>query len=139
MRRSIATQTPPEEWLKAVATLSEQPSWIMDGNYSGSLHLRLPRADTAIFLDYPRHRCLGRIFRRTFKDYGHVREGMPKGCPERLDLEFLRYIWNFDKRSTPRILAAFATHGSHVRLHRLTSDRDAEILLAELSETRAAI
>jgi adenylate kinase family enzyme len=132
-------QTPREEWEPKLAALCEHPAWIMDGNYSHTLHLRLPRADTAIYLDYPRQLCLWRVFGRIAGDYGRVRNGMAEGCPERLDLEFLHYIWNFNDRSRPKILAALATHGSHVRLHWLKSDRDAEKLLAELSAPCAAI
>ena len=32
----------------------------MDGNFGASLDLRLPRADTVVWFDYPRHVCLRR-------------------------------------------------------------------------------
>ena len=34
------------EWLERVAQVVAQDRWVMDGNYGGSLDLRLPRADT---------------------------------------------------------------------------------------------
>jgi adenylate kinase family enzyme len=132
--------TPPrEEWLQTVAALCERPAWIMDGNYSSSLHLRLPRADTVILLDYARQLCLWRVLSRIAKGYGQAGKGTPAGCPEQLDLEFLRYVWNFDKRTKPKLLAALKTRDSHLRLFPLKSDRDAERLLAELSKTLAAL
>jgi adenylate kinase family enzyme len=111
----------------------------MDGNYTGTLPLRLSRADAVIWLDYPRRLCLGRVLARIAKDHGRVREGMPAGCPERFDLEFLRYVWNFNARSRPRIVAALERRGSAPRLHRLRSDADARLLLQELSRQRAEI
>ncbi len=38
----------------------------MDGNYSGTLDVRLSVADTVIFLDFPRILCLARIIKRCF-------------------------------------------------------------------------
>jgi len=40
-------------------------SWAMDGNYSKISHLTWPRADTIIWLDYPRWLVMGRVIRRT--------------------------------------------------------------------------
>jgi adenylate kinase family enzyme len=131
--------TPSQEWQRTVAALCEGPCWIMDGNYSGTLPIRLARADTVIWLDYPRHICLRRALTRIAKGYGRVREGMAEGCRERFDLEFLRYIWNFNARSRPRIAGALASHGSYARLHCLQADEDAERLLRELSLQRAQI
>ena len=131
--------TPRAEMRSIVAGLCEQSAWIVDGNYENTLHIRLARADTVIWLDYPRHVCLRRVLGRTLKDLGRVREGGPEGCPERFDLEFLRYVWNFNARSRPSIVAALENHGSHARLHRLQADKDAERLLRELKQARAEI
>jgi hypothetical protein len=79
-------------------------------------------------------RVLGRIAR----NYGRVRNGLPEGCPEQLDLEFLRYIWNFNAKTKPRILAAVEQFGSHAKLHMLRSDRDAERLLVDSSRLAPA-
>ena len=57
----------------------------MDGNYGSSLDLRLPRADTVLWFDYPRHVCLRRVFWRIATTYGRVREDLAPGCPEQLD------------------------------------------------------
>ena len=131
--------TPREEMHAAVADLCQQPAWIIDGNYYNTLDIRLARADAVIWLDYPRHVCLRRVLGRTLKDLGRVREGGPEGCPERFDLEFLRYVWNFNVTSRPSIVAALESHGSHARLHRLQADKDAERLLRELRVERAEI
>jgi hypothetical protein len=44
--------------------------WIMDGNYSGSLDIRLERADTVIILVFSRWRCLVRVLRRWWTNRG---------------------------------------------------------------------
>jgi adenylate kinase family enzyme len=131
--------TPSDAWAQTVAALCERPAWIMDGNYTGTLPLRLARADAVIWLDYPRRVCLPRVLLRVAKDYGRVREGMPAGCPERFNLEFLRYVWNFNARVRPRLAAALERHGSAARLHRMRSDADARPLLRELGRRRAEI
>src|SRR5437868_5766913 len=53
-----------EEWRKLVAETVERDSWIMDGNYSGSIDIRLPACDTVIFLDAPRLLCIWRVLKR---------------------------------------------------------------------------
>ncbi len=107
----------------------------MDGNYTGSLPIRLPRADTVVWLDHPRHRCVRRVLWRTARSYGRQREGGPDGCPERFDLEFLRYIWNFRAQHQPKLVAALEEFGSHARLRRLATDQDGE----RLREDHAAL
>jgi adenylate kinase family enzyme len=131
--------TPRSEWGAAVADLCRRPAWIMDGNYHGTLPIRLPRADTVIWLDYARHVCMRRVLLRIAKQHGRVREGMAAGCPERFDLEFLRYVWNFNAGHRPRIIAALDAYGAHIRLHRLAADAEAERLMQELKVKRAEI
>jgi adenylate kinase family enzyme len=91
----------------------------MEGNYAGSLDLRLPRADTVIWFDYPTEKCL----RRVMVTYGQVRADMAPGCPERFDLEFLRYVWQFNRIERPKIVAALAKHAGDPVVFR----RDGEV------------
>ena len=53
-----------DEWKRAIENLLKKDSWIMDGNYSGTLEMRLAACDTAILLDLPRMLCIWRAFRR---------------------------------------------------------------------------
>src|SRR5262245_19550670 len=41
-------------WRCRVAELAGAEAWVMDGNYSGTFDLRLPRAQALIWLDLPR-------------------------------------------------------------------------------------
>ena len=75
----------------------EQPRWIMDGNYNRTLAQRIARCDTVIYLDFSRIACLLGVIKRVLTTYGTVRPDMGAGCPERFDLEFLKWVWNFNK------------------------------------------
>ena len=69
----------------------------MDGNYNRTLPKRLEYCDTVIYLDFSRFTCLMGVAKRVLTTYGTVRPDMAEGCPERFDLDFLRWIWNFNK------------------------------------------
>ncbi len=79
-----------------------------------------------------------RVLTRFIKDRGRVREGLPDGCPEKIDWQFLRYVWNFNAKEVPRIMTALANDGPHVKLHRVGSDTEADRLLAELAAASPA-
>lgn len=83
------------------------------------------RADTIIWLDYPRRVCMTRVIGRVQRDYGRVRADMTPGCPERFDLKFLTYVWTFPKLARPRIVASLERFAPHAQLHHLRSDADA--------------
>ena len=70
-------------WEQKVKTLVAQPGWIMDGNFGGTMPIRMARADTIIYLDRSRWLCLFRVLRRVAKNYGKTRSDMAAGCPER--------------------------------------------------------
>src|SRR5688572_10638339 len=60
-------ESPREEWSETVTELISRDSWIIDGNYSGTLEMRIRRCDTIVFLDLPRLLCLWRIVQRNFR------------------------------------------------------------------------
>ena len=71
--------------------------WIIDGNYSRTMDARLAKCDTIVYLDYSRWVCLWGMFQRVILNHGKVRPDMAEGCPERFDLDFLKWVWNFNK------------------------------------------
>ncbi len=93
-----------EEFDAAVLAVSKADKWIMDGNYSRTLPMRLELCDSVIFLDLSRYICILGVLRRVFKYYGKCRPDMGKNCPERLDFSFLRYVWNFKRTQRPKII-----------------------------------
>src|SRR5690606_7034192 len=116
--------------LMAQAATGER--WIMDGNSAGTLDIRLPRTDLVVWFRLPRWLCIYRVLRRWWRHAGTVRPEMAAGCPEKIDLEFLRYIWNFEKNETPEIAQQIETHRPDVPVVILRRPADADALLARL-------
>lgn len=83
------------------AALAED-QWIMDGNFDRTIPRRLQRCDTVIYLDYSRLACVLGVIKRVLTTYGTVRPDMGEGCPERIDLDFLKWVWNFNKNKRER-------------------------------------
>ena len=122
------TATPAEAWRRLQAELLAGDAWIVDGNYGATLDLRFARADTVVVLAPSRLRCVTRAARRSLRHRG--RDVQAPGCPERLNVEFLRWVWRFPRDSRPRLDAALARHG-HLRVVELRSSRDIAAFLDE--------
>ena len=120
----------------AAATRLLQERWIIDGNNSSTLDLRVPRADRIVLLDRSRLVCLARIAARIARSYGKVRADMAPGCPEKFDWEFVKYVWNFPKDNWPRTLAAIDRHDAWERTTTLKSDAQAAAFLKALPLAR---
>ncbi len=103
-----------DEGRAELAGVLAQERWIIDGNYGSVLPMRLERADTVVWLDYPTWLCLGRALKRWWQYRGVARPDMTEGCPERLNLEFLHYIAAFRSSWRARNAAALAGFGGTV-------------------------
>jgi len=127
-------ETSMPEFREAIARLASGPAWIMDGNYSTTFDLRMPAADTIVWLDFARWACMRGVLTRIARGYGRTREGLPADCPERFDAMFLRYVWNFRSTQRLRIVAALEKFAGHARLHRLESRKDGERFMAMIEQ-----
>ena len=87
----------PEEFDPIILREIEKEEWIMDGNFNRTLPERLRRCDTVIYMDFSRFACLLGVLKRVLTTYGKVRPDMGEGCPERMDLDFLKWVWNYNK------------------------------------------
>ena len=96
------THVSKEELERLLVEEAQKNAWIIDGNYNRTLQTRLARCDTIIYLDYSRFTCLRGVLKRIITTYGQVRSDMGEGCPERFDLEFMRWVWNFNKNHRKR-------------------------------------
>ena len=121
---------PENEAFRArVAAALAGDAWVSDGNYvSRTFDLRLPRADTVIFLDQPRWLCVFRILWRWLTSSGRVRPDLAEGCLEKFDWPFFLWTWNFQRKSQPRILAVAESYPTPVT--RLRGDADMARFLA---------
>ena len=70
-----------EEFDSRLAMAMNMDGWIIDGNYSRTMEMRLAKCDTVIYLDFNRWACLRGMCQRVFGNYGKVRPDMPQGCP----------------------------------------------------------
>ena len=113
-------ETPDTEFFPKVEAWCARDAWVMDGTFSRTLHLRLPRADTVIWLDFPRRTCLWGIARRWLANWrlallggSRTRPEMPEGCAEKIDLEFIQWIWNYRRTHDDKTLATLTEWLGH--------------------------
>ncbi|HEY8559314.1 MAG TPA: DNA topology modulation protein [Pyrinomonadaceae bacterium] len=126
------TSPPKDEWRRTVERLLEKDEYVMDGNFNGTMEMRMQAADTVIYLDFPRTVCFFRALKRIFKYYNKTRPDMGEGCNERFDLEFLRWVWNFPEETKPKIEERLKKIGADKKIIRLRSPKEAENFLRNL-------
>ncbi len=66
--------------------------WIVDGYYHKLAKKRFELSDTIIILDLPRWKCLFRVIKRMMVK---SREDLANGCSNKIDINFLKYVWNY--------------------------------------------
>jgi adenylate kinase family enzyme len=125
-------ETSPEEWTQIVTDLINRDSWIVDGNYGGTLELRMQRCDTIVFLDMPRLLCVWRIVKRNFRYRRGVRPDMAEGCREKLDPEFVSWVWNYSRRTRPKVVKLIREQANGKRAVWLRSNAEVNKFLGEL-------
>lgn len=124
-------ESPPEEWRATVTGLINRDSWIIDGNYGSTLELRVQRCDTIVFLDMPRLLCVWRIAKRNFLYRRGGRPDMAEGCHEKLDPEFVSWVWNYPRRTRPQVIALIRTHWQEKRIVWLRSTEEVKKFLSD--------
>lgn len=115
----------------ALEKIWKQEKWIMDGNYGRTLPQRLQHCDTVIWLDFSRLTCILGVAKRILTTYGTVRPDMGEGCPERLDWDFLKWVWNFNREHREEFYAMVQKAG-HAQVHILKNRRQVKRLLQSL-------
>ncbi|MDU0206412.1 EutP/PduV family microcompartment system protein [Paenibacillus sp. MAH-36] len=93
--------TPDEEWKEFIKKLVKEDKWILDGNFTSTLDVRIQHADTIIFIDLPRALRLYRVvMRRLMKN--RERPDINKHCKEQLDWKLLKSVWLFGEKKKTR-------------------------------------
>lgn len=97
-----------EEAHQLVHEFMEQPEWVIDGNYTKfEYERRMAEADEIIFLDFPCLACFFRVWKRYFQNWGKTRADMGEGCPEKMDIEFMRWLlWKGRRAQKEKWLAS---------------------------------
>lgn len=111
-------ETPRDEWRARQLELFAGDRWIADGNYGGTFDERFARADTVIILARSRLACVASAVVRTVRHHGRAVQA--DECPERFQVEFYRWIWNYQRDSRPRLDAALQRH-DHLNAIELTT------------------
>lgn len=122
--------TPQADWREKIVVLARREAWIMDGTYESTLDLRIRRADTAVLIEDNRWNCLIRAVRRRMVADRGTRPDAPPG--QKLDIPFLRYIWNYSTATRPVILEQLREHGASITTITLQGRREVQGLLREM-------
>ncbi|MBQ8288722.1 MAG: adenylate kinase [Clostridia bacterium] len=94
-----------ETFMERLGEVLTQERWIIDGNYSATMELRLAACDTVFFFDLPTEVCLAGVESRR----GKMRPDMPWVEMEE-DPEFTEYIKSFSSTRRPEILTLLKKH-----------------------------
>lgn len=124
--------TPKPEFIEKLQSELEKPAWIIDGNFNSTIEMRAQYADLVIFLDFPNWLCLSRVFKRRWMYRGKTRPDMAEGCPEKVDWEFVKFIWTYPKKKRPGVLQMLERTDAEVLI--LKSPGEVENWLAVLNE-----
>ena len=123
-----------EEFDALLARELAKDQWILDGNFSRTMAQRLARCDTVIYLDYSRLTCLLGVVKRVVTNYGKVRPDMGAGCPERLDLDFFKWVWQYNGKNRQRNYG-FLNQADHAKTYAFKNRRQLKKFLSSLEHT----
>lgn len=96
------------EWSPELDAIVARDRWVIDGNDSNTMAVRLERADKVVYLDFAPWRCLWRVLVRIATMRGETRPDMAEDCPERLDFGFLWYVATWHRKPRRRTEATLA-------------------------------
>lgn len=121
--------TTKEEQKRIQLELIKREQWIIDGNYNGTMDIRLEAADTIIFLDFNRVLCTYRVLKRTIKYYNRKRPDMAEGVKERLDFNFIKWVWDYPKKIRPIVMRRLENLPENKKVIILKSPKEAQQFL----------
>ncbi len=102
---SDKTTVDAEEFDRRLWEIMKKDSWIIDGNFSRTMEIRLKEADAVYFFDLPVEVCLESVRKRI----GTIRVDIP-WVEEEEDEEFMEYIRNFPHTHIPRMKELFGKY-----------------------------
>lgn len=129
-------QRPEPEFFDQLTERLAAPAWVLDGNIGRRRHIVLPRIDTLIWLDYPRHMVMRRLLRRTIRR-AWTKEPIFHNCSESWRMSFaskdsiLLYAWQSHAERQADYESLWPTIDPSVNKHRVCSQKELDTLLAE--------
>lgn len=116
-----------EEWQETIEKILEKDEWILDGNFGGTMELRMNACDTVIWLNLPPSVCVYQALKRVLKYYNKNRPDMGEGCNEKFDWNFLWWIWTFKRSKSGITLTTLVEKYQDTKnIIRLRSNRETE-------------
>lgn len=117
-----------EEFRSVIDGFAKQDKWIIDGNYrSINIDFRFDRADTIIFIDFPKWRCLWRAFARIFNRKQPFDK--PEGVKQKIDWALVKWIINYQ---TEEMRERVMKHKDNKNVFVVRNNREINNLLAKI-------
>ena len=122
-----------EEYKRKHQNVIQKPQWIIDGNFNSTMAERIELTDLVIILDLPRWQCLWGVFKRIIKYRGKTRPDMTHGCDERIDWEFIKYVYNFNRDQLPKTMDILNRYEKKKQIIQITNRKEIDKLLDYLA------
>lgn len=123
-----------EEQGEIQSQLVKKDGWIIDGNYDSTLDIRLKPVDMIIFLDMPRCLCLYRVLKRRLMYHNRSRPDMQEGCKEKIDIQFLKWVWEFPANKRQGLLDKLSQLEQDKQIVQLRSSREVKAFLDKMKD-----
>lgn len=121
------THIPREEFDRRISEIFAAPEWIIDGNYSRTIEMRLKECDTVFLFDLPTEVCLQGATERI----GKGRYDLP-WIEKELDPEFEGFIKEFPKTTLPQIYELLEKYKKEKQVIVFKSRKDADEFLKRI-------
>lgn len=105
--------------------------WVMDGNWTHSLPMRLEKTDTIIYLDYGLKASREGVVKRYNEFKGLKRPDVPN-CEDRLTDEFLEYIETFEEKKGMALKERILSVDRGIKKYVFKSRKECELFLRGL-------
>ena len=128
---------PESEFRKKLSLfMKKNPTFIIDGNYSRTLDLRLEQADTVILFDIPTEICLQNVLNRIVEN--RQRDDIAPGFDNSIyHQDFIDYVKTFRKEKQPNIEEKVKLFSGDVI--RIRNYNDTERLLRSIRNKKSVI
>ena len=113
-----------EEFDKRISKIFQTPEWIIDGNYSRTLEMRLKQCDTVFLFDLPTELCIQGATERL----GKKRYDLP-WIENELSPEFKQSIEQFPSTGLPKIYDLLEKYSENKQVIVFKSREDADAYL----------
>jgi adenylate kinase family enzyme len=125
--------TPAAEWEATQRRVVERDTWIVEGLHEPTVHLWLDAADTVVLFDTPPLASIWGVTRRRLLR-SEPGPDIPAGCEpapfHRAATKFLRYLWEYRRRTRVELFAELDKPRPGRRVVVLRRERDLQAFLS---------